>query len=551
MVDYEQEYDAVHRESISDSGSDTIEMTNLEEVIVTPNPQKTPQYPPQYENDSEDEDDEGQMALLGPENRTRGKERSSEGDVSSIWSQTRSIVIEAAPTLLFTTIGLLLTGELLNSVQHWKAMSRVDELIMIIPVVLNLKGNLEMNLSARLGTAANMGELDKPAARKGLILGNLSLLQVQATVVSFVAACVAFLLGRIISNPQLESLPPLPSNGTVITLPNNGTADGMLESRSFVFLRSLHESRRPRPVLPQVSPSGATEFIMTASSAMASACLSSVILGSFMCTLVVVCRKLGLDPDNIAPPIASCLGDLVTLCLLGIVSSIHIALVDTPFPVIIIILLVLSAVGWTIVTRRNPYVKHLLTEGWVPLFAAMVISTGTGIVLDTFVSRYDGFALLAVVISGLPGSAGSIFVSRLSTVLHAASRTLANLPVSTDDLSKPSRPAPSSRLVIITLLCITFPVELIFLGVLSALGWLRLPIVFLVFSVLFFCVAVFTSLMLAKYLTTYLWNRNLDPDMYALPIHSALVDLISQLLLVLCFEIVSLLGVKVKTIPSG
>ena len=58
-------------------------------------------------------------------------------------------------------------------------MSQVDELIMIIPVVLNLKGNLEMNLSARLGTAANMGELDKPSLRRRIILGNLSLLQVQ------------------------------------------------------------------------------------------------------------------------------------------------------------------------------------------------------------------------------------------------------------------------------------------------------------------------------------------------------------------------------------
>jgi len=38
-------------------------------------------------------------------------------------------------------------------IQHWKAMRRIDELIIIIPVILNLKGNLEMNLSARLGTA--------------------------------------------------------------------------------------------------------------------------------------------------------------------------------------------------------------------------------------------------------------------------------------------------------------------------------------------------------------------------------------------------------------
>ena len=40
--------------------------------------------------------------------------------------------------------------------QHWTAMRRIDELIIIIPVILNLKGNLEMNLSARLGTAVRV-----------------------------------------------------------------------------------------------------------------------------------------------------------------------------------------------------------------------------------------------------------------------------------------------------------------------------------------------------------------------------------------------------------
>ena len=34
-------------------------------------------------------------------------------------------------------------------------MKRVDELIIVIPVILNLKGNLEMNLSSRLGTAVS------------------------------------------------------------------------------------------------------------------------------------------------------------------------------------------------------------------------------------------------------------------------------------------------------------------------------------------------------------------------------------------------------------
>ena len=46
------------------------------------------------------------------------------------------------------------------------------------------------------------------------------------------------------------------------------------------------------------------------------------------------------------------------------------------------------------------------------------------------------------------------------------------------------------------------------------------------------------SLLLARFLTNYLWSKKLDPDMYALPIHSALMDLVGQLLLVLCFELV-------------
>lgn len=104
--------------------------------------------------------------------------------------------------------------------------------------------------------------------------------------------------------------------------------------------------------------------------------------------------------DNIAPPVASCLGDLVTLSFVGLVSSLLIRVIDTPVPLILSILVVLSAFTCATFTLRNPAVKHLIKEGWSPLFGAMVISCGTGIVLDLFVNRYEDFALFAVVISG-------------------------------------------------------------------------------------------------------------------------------------------------------
>ena len=129
-------------------------------------------------------------------------------------------------------------------------MEEVDELIMIIPVILNLKGNLEMNLSARLGTAANVGELDKPAVRRKLILGNLSLLQVQATLVSFVAAVVAFALGRI--------MPPQPTE----TIPLPGSEPGPA-SNATLIVRAL-SARKPRPSKkPSKGPGGLNECVQT------------------------------------------------------------------------------------------------------------------------------------------------------------------------------------------------------------------------------------------------------------------------------------------------
>ncbi|KAH7905188.1 hypothetical protein BJ138DRAFT_1018075 [Hygrophoropsis aurantiaca] len=488
----------------------------LEDIVVTPHPN----YPRADNYGSQDFDDQedGREALLGSENRTRGIER-IRPQSARVWTQVSGIVIESAPTLLLTTTGLLLTGELLDHVSRWRAMMTIDELIMIIPVILNLKGNLEMNLSARLGTAANMGELDEPQVRRKIILGNLALLQVQATVVAFVAACVSMLLGIFVPEPALA---PVDTPSSIM----NATL-------AFAI-------RAPRPHIPnpvRKPKSGFIEFIMVGSTAMLSACMSSILLGSFMCGLIIVCRHFGRDPDNIAPPIASCLGDLVTLCLLGVVSSVLITFVNTPFPLILAILLVLSATVCAMIVRRNPHVKNLITQGWSPLFGAMAISSATGIVLDVFATRFRGFPLLAIVISGLPGSVGSIFVSRLSTALHAAA--------SMNNLSS-QKQEPSARIVMITLLLITLPIEIGFLALLKAFGWLQLPIVFAVASVIFFCCAVSISLFLARLLTNFLWARDLDPDMYALPVHSAVMDLIGQLLLVLCFEIVSLLGTRLE-----
>jgi len=90
-----------------------------------------------------------------------------------------------------------------------------------------------------------------------------------------------------------------------------------------------------------------------------------------------------------------------------------------------------------------------LGEGWTPLFGAMVISSGTGVVLDMFVSKYEGFPLLAVVISGTSASISltlepAEFDFQVSLALQAPSLSLAFQQPST----LPYFPSPCYNLII-------------------------------------------------------------------------------------------------------
>ncbi|WWC86829.1 uncharacterized protein L201_001708 [Kwoniella dendrophila CBS 6074] len=445
------------------------------------------------------------------------------------WKDLRSLLLESTPSLLLSLIGLVFTGELLEHLARWRVFRRVDELFILIPMIGNLKGNLEMCLSARLGTSSNIGELNHKKIRKSMLLANLTLLGLQALLISCLAAFISFFLGWITIHRLGDSSPSKPpSNSTSIVNGIDPITGEPIDPGLSMSAEEWHEGYT-RP--------GFKQLLMVLATGMGAAGISSAILGTFMGNLIVLATWWGIDPDNITPPVAACLGDLLTLFILALLGTALVGAMDTVIPLLAVIAMSIAAGWFTRRVMRNEWVKNVAKGGWVPLIGAMLISSGTGMVLAKGVGKYRGFALLAISMTGLTGSIGAIHANRLSTSLHTLLHPKQTL---TSNTSEPSRSAQNQGLTPLqsglTLYLIAFPCQAAFLFFVNWAGWITdLNLGWAGWA----CYALTTaiSLILAHWMTLFFWSKDLDPDSYTLPIHSALVDFLGQLLLMLAYEI--------------
>jgi cation transporter-like permease len=170
-------------------------------------------------------------------------------------------------------------------------------------------------------------------------------------------------------------------------------------------------------------------------SSMLCAAISSAVLGITMCYFCIICRRRGINPDNVATPIAASFGDLVTLYVLAFFghwilpwmskSFHHLTYtpththLDTWIPTIILITLLLTIPICIWFIKQDPIVKDTLSKGWVPILLAMAITSLAGLVLERYIDRYTGLALFVLMLTGITGNLACIYASRISTALHA------------------------------------------------------------------------------------------------------------------------------------
>ncbi|XP_055685937.1 solute carrier family 41 member 1-like [Lutzomyia longipalpis] len=228
------------------------------------------------------------------------------------WDKTLYVLLP----LLIAAIGTIGAGLVFGAIDGWPVFQKVTELFIILPSLMGLKGNLDMNLASRFCKQVNVDNLKDYKFMLFLILGNICYVQIQAIIASFAVAIFALTVNAAIN--QRFSV-----NNSVILI-----ATSMFTATTTCF-----------------------------------------ILDIVLIAAIILTKRFSLDPDKLLTPIANCIGDLVCLALLAAMATALYETLDgrTWISYIVILIYILILPFWVYVVIRNKFMGHVLMEGLRPI----------------------------------------------------------------------------------------------------------------------------------------------------------------------------------------
>jgi mgtE-like transporter len=382
--------------------------------------------------------------------------------------------------LLISSGGDLLAGIALAGLLTTLSKQQFAGLIVLIPAAIGMRGNVMGALGSRLGTSIHAGTF-RMSRRRDTVVGQnlaaaLSLSLATSLALAFLARFVAVAFG----------LKPMP-------LVN------------FVVISSL------------------------------GAVLSSVVVIALTIGVAGLCARRRWDLDNVAAPIVTAAGDIVTL------PSLWIATLFVGYAVFTAAVAVACAtigVGALVLALRSklPILRRIVVESLPILILAGTVDVLAGVLLE---SRQHEFLLFPALVVMLPafledsGSLGAILAARIATKLHLGT------------LNDPMRPLRAAGDDFLLVFVYAIPVFLL-LGLSATLaanltnkaspGALKMVAVA---SLGGFFATVFASAV--GYVAAVLTHRfGLDPDNHSIPIVTSTLDLLGAFSFILAVVLLGL-----------
>ncbi|CAH8592758.1 unnamed protein product [Schistosoma rodhaini] len=284
---------------------------------------------------------------------------------------------EMFPACLLAGVGMVVAGCYVDMLKSSGSLTSKDESIFeIIPPILGLKGNLEVALSSRLATMVHF-------RRK---FNELSF-WLFATTLAFILVLAVF----------ASTIIPL----VVITLH-----------------KSSSTSHFPVDLVHLICISSMTCICAT--------CFIGIVVYAIVCS----CVFCGANPDNVAPPAAAALGDLVTVLIISHVNyyfkmnpTLTVAVAVCMISVVLILsisyLLCHSNVNVSGDLLSLIITPNTFKETIVPLTLAIIMSSICGNISARFLIDWPIIARLQVPINGVGGIFASMLISRMTTHLHS------------------------------------------------------------------------------------------------------------------------------------
>lgn len=262
--------------------------------------------------------------------------------------------------------------------------------------------------------------------------------------------------------------------------------------------------------------------------------LTGILSGGILLVITIVITtesfRKGWDPDNISVPLITAAGDLLTVPILFISVLAVFGMSDLLARVFGFLAIAISIAYVAYALLSGDTILARITRQSLPvLIVCAILSTVAGTVMGMHLDMLTSFTavlMLIPVVNAEGGNLGGILSSQLTSAYHLGATSMER---------RPDQPARKSFVSLIMLSMLLFPILGLVAHLVSGAAGLVSPGMakLLAISVLGGLIATLLAILATYYLTYLFLKVGVDPDNVVIPIITSMMDVVGTICLIL------------------